>query len=236
MELQSQKLSPEVISNLILNGDLSKLTQVQKVQYYTSYCSRLGLDPATQPFKILKLNGKEVLYCDRSGTQQLSNKNEVSHAITAREVINECYVVTAKASLKTGRCTESIGAVNVSGLKGDALCNAMMKAETKAKRRATLDLLGLGILDESEIETIPSAKSVPIDIEHKEVEEDISELQKEYHSICCGNPHAFNKEEQKQFVSQYKEWNKNKLTRAIAKVKSLLREREDILHAQNLNQ
>ena len=31
-------------------------------------------------------------------------------------------------------------------LRGDALCNAMMKAETKAKRRSTLDLLGLGIL------------------------------------------------------------------------------------------
>ena len=31
----------------------------------------------------------------------------------------------------------------------------MMKAETKAKRRATLDLLGLGILDETEIPPNP---------------------------------------------------------------------------------
>jgi predicted transglutaminase-like cysteine proteinase len=41
----------------------------------------------------------------------------------------------------------------------------MMKAETKAKRRATLDLLGLGILDESETETIPGATTVTVPLE-----------------------------------------------------------------------
>lgn len=44
-------------------------------------------------------------------------------------------------------------------LIGDEKANAIMKAETKAKRRATLSICGLGFLDESEIETIP-AKSV----------------------------------------------------------------------------
>ena len=37
-----------------------------------------------------------------------------------------------------------------------------MKAETKAKRRATLDLLGLGVLDESEAESIPNATTVAL--------------------------------------------------------------------------
>jgi hypothetical protein len=32
-----------------------------------------------------------------------------------------------------------------------------MKAETKAKRRVTLSICGLGLLDETEIETIPGA-------------------------------------------------------------------------------
>ena len=36
-----------------------------------------------------------------------------------------------------------------------------MKAETKAKRRATLSICGLGLLDESEVETIPGAHAVP---------------------------------------------------------------------------
>jgi hypothetical protein len=34
--------------------------------------------------------------------------------------------------------------------------NGLMKAETTAKRRATLSILGLGMLDETEIETIPA--------------------------------------------------------------------------------
>jgi len=119
----------------------------------------MGLDPFTKPFDILRLNGKEVLYCTRSGTQQLNKLHKVSHLITSRDTNAEAgvYIVTSKASLPDGRCTESIGAVNIAGLKGEAYANAIMKAETKAKRRATLDLLGLGVIDESEAETIPNA-------------------------------------------------------------------------------
>jgi hypothetical protein len=43
-------------------------------------------------------------------------------------------------------------------LKGDALANALMKCETKAKRRVTLSLAGLGWLDETELETIPGVR------------------------------------------------------------------------------
>ncbi len=149
-----------IISSIVINGDLSKLNPQQKVSYYRQFCERLGLDPLSQPFKLLRLNGKEVMYCDRSGAQQLNKLHGVSHAIQAREIVNGCYVVTAQASTPEGRHTESIGAVPIESLKGDALCNAMMKAETKAKRRATLDLLGLGILDETETDAIPNAVAV----------------------------------------------------------------------------
>jgi hypothetical protein len=50
--------------------------------------------------------------------------------------------------------------VPVTNLKGEALANAFMKAETKAKRRATLSICGLGILDESELDTMPQATQV----------------------------------------------------------------------------
>jgi hypothetical protein len=124
----------------------------------------MGLDPFTKPFDILRLNGREVLYCTRSGTQQLNKLHKVSHLITSRDTNAEAgvYIVTSKASLPDGRCTESIGAVNIAGLKGEMYANAIMKAETKAKRRATLDLLGLGVLDESEAETIPNATTVAL--------------------------------------------------------------------------
>lgn len=151
-----------IISSIVINGDISKLSPQQKVEYYRQFCERLGLDPLSQPFKLLRLNGKEVLYCDRTGAQQLNKLHRVSHEIKARETVSGCYVVTAQASTPDGRKTESIGAVTIDNLRGDALCNAMMKAETKAKRRATLDLLGLGILDETETETILHAQKVEV--------------------------------------------------------------------------
>jgi len=150
----------QIIPSIVLNGDISKLSPNQKVEYYKQFCERLGLDPLSQPFKLLRLNGKELLYCDRSGAQQLNKLHKVSHEIRARETVSGCYVVTAQASTPDGRRTESIGAVPIDNLRGDALCNAMMKAETKAKRRATMDLLGLGILDELETESIPNAQKM----------------------------------------------------------------------------
>jgi hypothetical protein len=72
-------------------------------------------------------------------------------------VATEDYVRAVK-----GRTDAAKGAVNISGLKGEALANALMKAETKAKRRATLSICGLGFLDETEVEDIPaSAKDSP---------------------------------------------------------------------------
>jgi hypothetical protein len=162
MKNQLTKVESNIVEALIIKGDLSGLKQEDKVTYYKQFCERLGLDPFTQPFKILKLSGKEVLYCDRSGTQQLNKLHKVSHTIKLRETISDCYVVTANASTPDGRFTESIGAVNIKGKTGDDLCNQMMKAETKAKRRATLDLLGLGLLDETETDSIPNAVTTQI--------------------------------------------------------------------------
>jgi hypothetical protein len=154
MKTETQKQSVDIITSLVINGDISKLSPQQRVHYYRQFCEKLGLDPLSQPFRILRLRGKEILYCDRGGAQQLNKLHRVSHEIKARETVNACYVVTAQASTPDGRKTESIGAVPIGNMKGEDLCNAMMKAETKAKRRATLDLLGLGILDETEVETL----------------------------------------------------------------------------------
>jgi hypothetical protein len=162
-----------IISSVILSGDLSKLSATEKVSYFNGYCERLGLDPFTQPFQILRLNGKEILYLTRAGAQQLNKLHSVSHEIVSRNIHEAAstYEVIARASLPDGRHTESIGAVTIANLKGEAYCNALMKAETKAKRRATLDLLGLGLLDESEVasilpnEPVMASKMVTDDIE-----------------------------------------------------------------------
>lgn len=157
----AMQLSSEVMSSVVLNGDVSKLKPEQKVSFYIELCKRVGIDPATQPFKLLKLNGKELFYADKSATQQLSKLHNISHEIVKRERVEDVYVVTVRATMN-GRYTDEDGAVTIGNIKGDALANALMKATTKAKRRAVLALTGLGMLDESEIETIPNAVTVEL--------------------------------------------------------------------------
>ena len=152
-----QRKEDAVTASIIIAGDLSKLSEGDKVLYYRGYCERLGLDSYTKPFEILNLKGKEVLYLTRSGAQQLNKMHSVSHQIISRELMAgpEIYQVIARATLPDGRFTESMSAVSIANLKGENYCNALMKAETKAKRRSTLDLLGLGILSEEEAVTLP---------------------------------------------------------------------------------
>lgn len=150
-----------VMERVLLAGDLSKLSTQDRLFYYGKVCDSVGLNPLTRPFDYLTLNGKMVLYAKRDATDQLRKIHNVSVTIKLRETIEGVYVVTANAKDKTGREDESTGAVSIQGLKGDALANALMKAETKAKRRVTLSICGLGLLDETEIETIPSARISP---------------------------------------------------------------------------
>ena len=161
MEQQLIKVDPEIISNLVLQGDISKMTQEQRTNYYKQFCDSLGLNPLTQPFKIIKFrDNKEQLYATKDCTEQLRKIYKVSIIELANQTINGVYVVTAKAQDGSGRTDAATGAVTIEGLKGDMLANALMKAETKAKRRVTLSICGLGMLDESEMETIPGATTV----------------------------------------------------------------------------
>ena len=171
-ELQTRP-GADVIEAVVAQGDLSKLTNEQRVLYYLKVCESLKLNPATRPFEYIILNQRMVLYARKEATDQLRQSRNVSVVITGREKMgDDVYVVTAKADYG-GRTDESIGAVNIGGLKGDALANALMKAETKAKRRVTLSICGLGFTDESEIDSIPNAKPVTVDAATGEIKTDV---------------------------------------------------------------
>lgn len=154
--VKKQDADAQLYESLALKGDLSNLKPEEKARYYSALCERLGLDPATQPFTPLKLNGKEILYATKGATDQLARLHNVNRQIVDEREMRDVYVVTVEATLPNGRKEQSKGAVTLGQIKGDAFCNAIMKAETKAKRRATLSILGLGMLDESEMETIPA--------------------------------------------------------------------------------
>lgn len=151
------------IERVIVAGDLSRLSADERWSYYRGVCQSLGLNPFTKPFDYINLGGKLVLYAKKDCADQLRKLQGVSIDITARERIDDLYVVTARATSRDGRHDEEIGAVTIGNLRGDLLANALMKATTKAKRRVTLSICGLGMLDETELETIPSARAAGVE-------------------------------------------------------------------------
>ncbi len=150
-----------IMEQVLVKGDLSKLTPAERSDYYMHVCRSVGLNPLTQPFEYITLNGKLTLYAKRTCTDQLRMIHKISTEIVDRVVNEGLLTVHVRVKDEHGRQDEDFGVVTITNLKGDAAANAMMKAVTKAKRRATLSLCGLGWLDESEIETIPGARAEP---------------------------------------------------------------------------
>lgn len=159
----------DVMEGVLLNGDIAKLDANARVQYYKAVCNSMGLNPLTKPFEFITLNGKLQLYALRSCTDQLRKINGVSLDLVSRDVTDGILTIHVRARLPDGRSDEDLGAVAFPDtLKGEARANAELKAVTKAKRRATLSICGLGWLDETEIDSIPaSAKGPPQPAQNK---------------------------------------------------------------------
>lgn len=159
-----------MVEKVVVKGDLSELSPQERLAYYKQVCESVGLNPLTKPFEYIKLNNKLTLYAKRDATDQLRSLRGISIEITNREKVDDLYIVTARATEKSsGRTDESVGAVSLGNLKGEAAANAIMKAETKSKRRVTLSIAGLGFLDETEIASIPGALPVTVDTSTGEI-------------------------------------------------------------------
>ncbi len=160
-DLTTAAVNSEIMEQVLVKGDLAKLTAEQRSQYYMSVCKTVGLNPLTKPFEYITLNGKLTLYALRACTDQLRQLHGISTEVVDRVESDGLLIVHVRVKDRDGRQDEDYGAVAFNNLKGDAAANAIMKCVTKAKRRATLSLCGLGWLDESEIETIPGARAEP---------------------------------------------------------------------------
>lgn len=158
-----------IIEEVVVSGDLSKLNPTQRVQYYNRVCESLGLNPFTKPFDYITLNGKLTLYARKDATEQLRRIQRISITGLDAKLVDDLYIVNATAMTPDGRIDQATGAVSVNGLKGESKANAIMKAETKAKRRVTLSICGLGWTDESEVDSIPGAQKVAVNMETGEI-------------------------------------------------------------------
>jgi len=160
-----QKAS-EIMEAVIAKGDLEQLTPRDRGRLYGRVCASVGLNPFTRPFEYIKLSNKLTLYARKDCTDQLRAIHGISVTDMQEREREGVFIITAHVRNAAGRTDVSTGAVSIAGLKGEFLANAMMKAETKAKRRATLSICGLGFLDgETELGDISSATRSPLNDE-----------------------------------------------------------------------
>ena len=150
------------IEAALMQGDLAKLNTGERKAYYDAVCGSLGLNPLTRPFEYITLNGKLTLYARKDAADQLRRVHNVSIEDVELSETAEHFIVKVKARDGNGRTDVEIGVVSKKDMRGD-LGNAQMKAVTKAKRRVTLSLCGLGMLDETEVESIPGARYETVD-------------------------------------------------------------------------
>lgn len=157
-------------SEVFIKGDLTRLTPAERLEYYITVCSTVGLNPATRPLEFLELpdgkgGKKTVLYARKDCTDQLRDLKCVSISLQPPQYADGLCIVIAVATMPSGKQDMDMGITTIGELKADFRANAIMKAVTKAKRRVTLSICGLGMLDETEVETIPDARPLNMNME-----------------------------------------------------------------------
>jgi len=163
-------LTAQTVEAVLLGGDLSKLAPEQRVAFYTRTCESIGLNPLTRPFDYITLNGKLTLYARKDAADQLRKLHQISVDKPDITFQDDWIIVTVLARTPDGRTDADTGVVNKKDMRGD-FGNALMKAVTKAKRRVTLSICGLGMMDETEVEAVPSARPVAVDVATGEIHE-----------------------------------------------------------------
>jgi hypothetical protein len=169
------------VEKVLILGDLAELQPEQRIQYYNVMCKSLRLNPFTRPFDYIvfrekrddeeddqqdERKGKLTLYANKNCAEQLRMLHHISVVRgTKKRVVSEEFASTELDVMdKTGRTDSGIGIVylhkysrknkRMYRLTGQQLANAIMKSETKAKRRATLSICGLGFMDELDLEGV----------------------------------------------------------------------------------
>lgn len=160
----------ESIEKVLIGGDLTPLSPEQRVEYMKAVCKSLGLNPLTGPFGYILFKETEnapaklALYAKKDAAEQLRKIHRVSVVPnTTTQTVDEEFATT-RLSLRdgSGRTDTATGIVYLwkkynnqpYRLSGQRLGDAIMKSETKAKRRGTLSICGLGMLDEMDLESV----------------------------------------------------------------------------------
>ena len=150
--------------------DLESLTEPQRQEYLKAVCKHLGVPDNLNLVALTYVDDGDgpsrlVPYAKRGATENVRNSLQIDITSLTNQMIGGSIVFTVVATAKkTGRQEIATGSKFIDGLQGTPLDDAIMTASTRALRRATLQFIGAGVLDESEVNQrkIVHAVSAPI--------------------------------------------------------------------------
>lgn len=137
--------------------DLESLNEQQRQEYVRAVCSHMGVPPELNLVMLTYLDEdgdgprRLVAYAKRGATEIIRNNRGINIINLAHQPVNGSIVFTATAKDSTGRQEMSTGSKWIKDLTGKELDDAIMTAQTRACRRVTLQFVGAGVLDESEV-------------------------------------------------------------------------------------
>lgn len=157
----TKNLDETLLAKIALSGNLAYLSESDRLVYYFSYCRQLGLNPLSRPFDYISEGEgdklKISLYPNTIAASQLRDSRNVSTRIIREEILldGEVYSVLVEARMGD-RTEEATGKVGIKldkhgkPLSGEAKAKLMKKAESQARRRATLAIVGLDAMGEGD--------------------------------------------------------------------------------------
>lgn len=154
------------MEHVLATGDLIQFTPKQRVGYYLWLCQKLAIDSTSRPFDWLTLDGRLVFYPNRSCAEQLRRRHQISIELVRKEVVGDLFCVEVKGWRPNGQVDFASKYVALRDTRGNRLAgqqyaNALMKAESGAKRRLTFSLVGLSTVPDTE--DLAGARVVTVD-------------------------------------------------------------------------
>lgn len=162
----------KILTQLILKGDLSILTDEEKMLYAKQVADAAGVSLLMRPFDFIeaKIAGKSTvkLYANKNCAEQIRQKYNVNISIDDPKKLDDMLIIRGRATMLmpdgSTRFEEDIVPIEIEKIpygksefmpiKGVELANAVMKATTKLKRRLTFSIIGLGIMGIDDLEDI----------------------------------------------------------------------------------
>ncbi|HEY9699661.1 MAG TPA: hypothetical protein V6D10_20540 [Trichocoleus sp.] len=166
-------INNEILGRVFTSNGVHGLTAIERRMYYRWQCHRLGLDPYSFPFDYIETkDNRLVLFPNQRATDQLRKNRDLSVKVVDRQIVDGIVIATAACIELDGRETQADGTAELvdkydKPLKGQLKAQAFEKADTRARRRATLAACGLSSEFQEESGRIMSAAiyDPPADVE-----------------------------------------------------------------------